>query len=179
MKPSSKVRSRPEITHRPRAKPGRGDVKCTAAGFRWLSRRRPPPWVRRGQTAEYTGRHRSGKEQIDRFILGRRALSPDSRLILLSVGFSALGVIWSFFSIRIAIYPDNHVGFDPHLAMIPLFSVLLIALKLLASAHGDRSAQVMLVLSLLSLLGLVLLRSFHVLLPYELWLTLGMPDRPF
>ena len=63
--------------------------------------------------------------------------------------------------------------------MIPLFAVIMAALGLLARDVRDRPAGAMLMLGMISIVGVVLLRWFNVLLPYELWLRLGMPDSPF
>ena len=86
---------------------------------------------------------------------------------------------YAYFSTNAASYPENHIGFDPNLAMIPLFAVIMAALGLLARDVRDRPAGAMLMLGMISIVGVVLLRWFNVLLPYELWLRLGMPDSPF
>lgn len=101
------------------------------------------------------------------------------RAVSLVAGLAILALLWAGFGWRIIAYPENHIGFDPNLALIPLFAVLAATLGLLIRDVRDRFAAAMLVLAVISIVSVLLLRQFNVLLPYELWLGLGMPERPF
>jgi len=101
------------------------------------------------------------------------------RAVSLVAGLTILALLWAGFGWRIIAYTENHIGFDPNLALIPLFAVLVAALRLLTRNVRDRLAAAMLVLAVISIVSVLLLRQFNVLLPYELWLRLGMPERPF
>jgi hypothetical protein len=72
---------------------------------------------------------------------------------------------------RILQYPAPHTGFNV-LLLSPLF-VAGTALGVL------RRRWVLLAMSLASLALLAALYQMNVLVPYEVWLKRGMPDRPF
>lgn len=112
---------------------------------------------------------------MNRYVGARSLL----RSVLLGAGFAVLALLWTGFGWRIIFHLENHIGFDPNLALIPLSAVLMVALGLLLRDFTDRLCWAMLFLTTISILGVLLLRLFNVLLPYELWLRLGMPDRPF
>lgn len=91
-------------------------------------------------------------------------LLPDAWLLL-------TGAIWLALLARILHYAAPHTGFNT-LLLLPVF---LIGIGLgVARRHW-----VLLVMSVASLVFLGVLYQMNVLVPYEVWLRRGMPDRPF
>jgi hypothetical protein len=72
-------------------------------------------------------------------------------------------------------YPENHIGF--HLLwLLPLF---LVGAGIGFWRRETASGRWAILASALSMVLLLLMYFFNVLLPYEVWLRRGMPDRPF
>lgn len=89
---------------------------------------------------------------------------PDAWLLL-------TGAIWVALLARILHYPAPHTGFNI-LLLIPVF--------LAGLAIGARQRRwVLLAISVASLAFLGVLYQMNVLVPYEVWLKRGMPERPF
>lgn len=105
-------------------------------------------------------------------ILRALALLSTYGLLLLSV------VYWGYVAYRLGHYPENHVGWNVLWSLTP-FGLLAVAALLhwrLSQSHFSVWIMIFALLSGLLALGIY---HFDILLPYEIWLERGMPDRPF
>jgi hypothetical protein len=108
---------------------------------------------------------------------------PSMRLFswkgLLGLGSGlALILFWGLVVLRIASYPDNHIGVNL-LWVLPLALVVMLAGGLWLPTQLRRMGWALLVLGLFTVLGVVLLDRLNILVEYEAWLERGMPERPF
>ena len=85
---------------------------------------------------------------------------------------------WAYVAWRLTNYPENHVGWSLLWSLAP--ATLLGTLGVF-DAYMHRSARGLWLLgvALASMTLAAALYHFDVLLPYEVWLKRGMPDRPF
>ena len=98
-------------------------------------------------------------------------------LLGLGSGLS-LVLFWGLVTLRLATYPENHIGVSV-LWALPLALVAMLAGGLWLAAHRRRAGAMLLVLGLLTSAGVVLLDRLDILVEYEAWLERGMPERPF
>ena len=87
-------------------------------------------------------------------------------------------LLWSYLGYRLVSFPENHTGFDTR-RFIYLFSAQAAIAVVLLRQLPKPLAIALLLASALCLAGSVLLITHDILLPYDLWLKRGMPERPF
>ena len=85
-------------------------------------------------------------------------------------------LIWLAISFRVFSYPENHWGLDNRV-LIPWFGAQLVAAWVMRKALGRSALITFTAAALISLIGAVALLQWNVLVPYELWLKRGMPER--
>lgn len=100
-------------------------------------------------------------------------------LLLLCVtllGVITLGLIFY----RVLMFSDNHVGWNV-LFLLPIFGVIallaLIRRTQSIGSHGINHALI--AFGILSAILVGVVYHFNILLPYEVWIKRGMPERPF
>ena len=100
---------------------------------------------------------------------------------LLLLLFSAFGFIsFSYIVFRILKYSENHIGWNI-LYLIPLF-LAIIALSLLRLYLNQWTGFInyfLLLFGFISIVAIFGIYYFNILIPYEIWLKRGMPERPF
>jgi hypothetical protein len=102
--------------------------------------------------------------------------------ILLSLaGYSLFGIgllFWAFVGFRLLKYPENHVGWN---VLWSLVVFLPLAAVSFAGYFLDQSriALIIAIFAVISALAVFALYQFNILVPYEIWLKRGMPNRPF
>ncbi len=83
----------------------------------------------------------------------------------------ALITVWFFY--RALLVPENHIGFDPYLFMSAAgFSLAS------ASLSRDGARVFALALSMMTVAVIAWAVHFELILQYEDWIRLGMPEKP-
>lgn len=85
-------------------------------------------------------------------------------------------LFWGWIAIRLARYPENHIGFN--FLWLNLVFGLTIAIAFWTPTRM-RTRLLISGFALLSAVTSVALVHFSILVPYEFWLQAGMPERPF
>ncbi|MBE2295516.1 MAG: hypothetical protein IAF00_11210 [Phycisphaerales bacterium] len=101
-------------------------------------------------------------------------------LLTLSIyGLVFLGVVfWSYIAYRLGRYPENHVGWNV-LWSLGLFGALALLTLVHWNWNGSYLSIWFLGFAALSCVLVLSLYYFNILVPYEVWLQRGMPERPF
>lgn len=89
-------------------------------------------------------------------------------------------MIWAAIAFRIYRYPENHVGYSV-LWLLPLFATMVVVgvWRRAALGHFDGYAWLLLLVGVSSATAAFVLYEANILVPYEVWLKRGMPERPF
>ena len=92
------------------------------------------------------------------------------------LGVASLGLIFY----RVLMFGDNHVGWNV-LILLPIFgAIALLALFRRTQSNGsDGINYALIVFGIFSAILIAAVYHFNVLLPYEVWIERGMPERPF
>lgn len=85
-------------------------------------------------------------------------------------------LIWLFIARRLVSYPENHWGVDSRY-LVAFFGLQLAAVLVVQKQLGRRLWGILTAASALSVVASVLLVQLNILVPYELWLRRGMPER--
>lgn len=99
---------------------------------------------------------------------GNYSLTPRNVLILVAL-------FWTAIVCRVLLSPENHIGFNLFWLM-PLF---LFGAGIGFWFRDGKLGGWTIVACTVSMVLLLLMYFFNVLLPYEVWLRRGMPQRPF
>ena len=88
--------------------------------------------------------------------------------------------IWVAIVFRIFRYPENHLGYSV-LYLLPLFAATVAAGAWRRATLGrfDRLASLLCIVGVGSAAAVCVLYQGNILVPYEVWLKRGMPERPF
>lgn len=85
-------------------------------------------------------------------------------------------LIWIFVVQRVASHPENHWGLDNRY-LVALFALQLVAALVVRKQLGQRLWRALTAASVVSVLASMLLVQLNILVPYELWIRRGMPER--